>query len=127
MQPWSGLYSSSIMRVGALCTIAATGLLLCNTTAHAAPLGSAPLDFNRDVRPILSNNCFHCHGPDPTDRQADLRLDLRTSEGDIHGAEAVIDEKNAAESELVKRITSDDPDVRMPPADSGKMLTPEQV
>lgn len=85
------------------------------------------VDFNRDVRPILSNNCFHCHGPDPTDREADLRLDLRTATGDIHGAESVIDDKKLADSELLKRITSDDPDVRMPPPDSGKTLTAEQI
>jgi len=86
-----------------------------------------PLDFNRDVRPILSNNCFHCHGPDPKDRQADLRLDVWKSAGDIHGAETALDAKTPAESELLKRITSDDPDVHMPPPDSGKSLTPEQI
>ncbi len=74
-----------------------------------------------------SNNCFHCHGPDAAERQADLRLDVWENAGDLHGAEAVIDSKKPAESELIRRITSDDPDVRMPPADSGKSLTPEQI
>ena len=73
------------------------------------------------------NNCFHCHGPDAADRKADLRLDVWESAGNIHGAEAVIDGKKPAESELLKRITSDDPDEHMPPPDSGKMLTPEQI
>ena len=96
--------------------------------ADAWAAGSAaPVDFNRDVRPILSNNCFHCHGPDPSDRQADLRLDIREGSGDIHGAESVIDDTKLDDSELLKRITSDDPDVHMPPADSGKTLTAEQL
>lgn len=84
-------------------------------------------DFNRDVRPILASNCFRCHGRDAKDREADLRLDVRESSGDIRGAEAVIDADDLAESELVHRITSTDPDERMPPADSGKTLTPEQI
>src|SRR4051812_9996010 len=82
------------------------------TVAISAALGSGTspqaVDFNRDVRPILSNNCFHCHGPDPKDRQADLRLDVWKSVGKLHGAEAAIDSQNPAESELLTRITSDD-------------------
>jgi hypothetical protein len=99
------------------------------TAAVTAQVGGAaqPIDFNRDVRPILSNNCFHCHGFDPADREADLRLDVQEDAGDIRGAAAVIDAANPAESELLVRVTSDDPDVRMPPADSGKELTPEQI
>src|SRR5262249_1280550 len=58
---------------------------------------------------------------------ADLRLDVWENAGDLHGAQAVIDGKTPAESELIKRITSDDPDERMPPADSGKSLRPEQI
>jgi hypothetical protein len=85
------------------------------------------VNFARDVRPILANNCFHCHGPDAAERKADLRLDVWESAGDLHGAQTVIDSKNLAESELLKRITSDDPDEHMPPADSGKALRPEQV
>jgi hypothetical protein len=86
-----------------------------------------PLNFARDVRPILANNCFHCHGPDAAERKADLRLDVWDSVGKLHGAQAVIDSKKPAESELIRRITSDDPDEHMPPADSGKSLRPEQI
>lgn len=86
-----------------------------------------PLNFSRDVRPILANNCFQCHGPDAKERKADLRLDVRQNAGDLHGAEAVIDSKQPAQSELIHRITSDDPDEQMPPADSGKSLRPEQI
>jgi hypothetical protein len=107
------------------------GIALLANNLAAKPLRAAELatsvDFNRDVRPILSNNCFHCHGPDPKDRQADLRLDVWKSAGKIHGAEAVASNDHPADSELLKRITSDDPDVRMPPPDSGKSLRPEQI
>jgi hypothetical protein len=84
-------------------------------------------DFTRDIRPLLAENCFHCHGPDSAERQADLRLDQWRGSGDVRGAEAVIvpDDPNA--SELVVRITSDEADMRMPPADSGKSLTAEQI
>ena len=96
--------------------------------AEGGPKGSPlPLDFNRDVRPILSDKCFHCHGPDAKDRQGDLRLDLWESAGDVHGGQAVIDPAKAADCQLVKRITSEDAEERMPPPDSGKSLTPEQI
>jgi mono/diheme cytochrome c family protein len=85
------------------------------------------VDFTRDVRPILSENCFHCHGPDAAERQADLRLDVWKTEGDILGAEHVISPGKLDASEFVARITSDEPDMRMPPADSGKSLSPEQI
>lgn len=71
-----------------------------------------PVDFNQDVRPILSNNCFHCHGPDEEDRQAYMRLDVE--------GEADLDE-------VVARITSADPDLKMPPPDSHKKLTASQI
>ena len=65
------------------------------------------IDFNRDVRPILSDKCFFCHGPDENTQEADLRLDSRTAAED------------AIESgELLERILSDDPDLRMPPVES---------
>jgi hypothetical protein len=97
-------------------------------TRSSGGISAAPsLNFARDVRPILANNCFHCHGPDAAERKADLRLDVWDSVGKLHGAQAVIDSKTPAESELIRRITSDDPDEHMPPADSGKSLRPEQI
>jgi mono/diheme cytochrome c family protein len=86
-----------------------------------------PVDFMRDVRPILADKCFHCHGPDDASREADLRLDQWLGAGDVRGAKDVFDQDKPAESELINRIASDDPDTRMPPADSGKVLTSEQV
>jgi hypothetical protein len=86
------------------------------------------VDFTRDVRPILAANCFHCHGQDASHREADLRLDLFESSGEeLSGAEKVIVPGRPEESELVLRITSEDSDVRMPPADSGKNLKPEEI
>jgi len=81
-----------------------------------------PLDFNRDIRPILSENCFYCHGPDKNHREAGLRLDDR--EGAIKKkAIAAGDSKN---SSLIERIFSKDADTLMPPPDSRKKLSEEQ-
>ncbi len=86
--------------------------------------GSPPtaLDFNRDIRPILSENCFYCHGQDANKRQADLRLDLRDAAIE---AEAIIP-KDPASSELIKRINTSDPKEQMPPPRSNRHLSTEQ-
>src|SRR6056297_96811 len=76
------------------------------------------VQFNRDIRPLLSDRCFHCHGPDEDDRQAGLRLDQ--AEGPEGAHEFVIEPGAAEASELYNRITSDDPDLVMPPPDSHK-------
>jgi len=95
---------------------------LC-TAADSAPT----VDYTRDVRPILADNCFHCHGPDEAERQADLRLDAWEDAGDIRGAGAVVLPSKPEESELLARVTTEDADLHMPPADSGKTLSPEQI
>ena len=86
------------------------------------------VDFNRDIRPILSNTCYKCHGPDEAERQADLRLD--TQEGALaalpSGTHAVVPGKSA-ESGLYTRIAATNPDELMPPPSSGKTLTPVQI
>ena len=90
----------------------------------ATPARSAPVDFNRDVRPILSGQCFACHGPDDKTRKAKLRLDVRE---DAIKAGAVVPGK-PDESELLKRIVSHDAELRMPPAASKKPpLTDAQI
>ncbi len=78
----------------------------------------ADIDFNRDIRPILSANCFSCHGPDQESREGKLRLD--TAEGARKSLGPV------DESELIYRIETDDEDDSMPPEDSGHSLTGEQ-
>ena len=103
-----------------LCMIRATAcllLLFCPIVTFGDP---GNLDFNRDVRPILSENCFHCHGPDTATRQADLRLDLADS------AMTVVDKDDPESSELIRRVLSHDPDELMPPPESLKQITPEQ-
>jgi len=85
------------------------------------------IDFNRDIRPILSDNCFTCHGPDEQQRVNDLRLD-RSAEAlaDRDGHRAIVPGDIAA-SLLHQRISSSDPEQRMPPKDSGRQLTESQI
>ena len=85
-------------------------------------LGAAPISYNRDVRPILSQNCFFCHGFDKEEREADLRLD--TFEGAT--AEGAIVPGDPNKSELIARIFSKDADEQMPPSDSAYSLTKAQ-
>ncbi len=84
--------------------------------------GPAKVDFAREVLPILSDNCFACHGPDAKARKADLRLDTKD---DAHASGSIVPGKSA-ESELYRRITSADPDEVMPPAKATKQLTAQQ-
>jgi uncharacterized coiled-coil protein SlyX len=94
----------------------------------ASPAAEAPLDFNRDVRPILSDRCFACHGPDNEDRQAGLRLDLRDAAiGALDSGATAIVPGDPAKSEIIARITSTDPDVVMPPPRVNKPITPAEA
>lgn len=92
-------------------------LLFLVGAAHAAELS-----YNRDVRPILSDNCFYCHGPDPKHREGKLRLDIRE---EALKKEAFVP-GDAKASELVKRIFTSDEEDLMPPPESHKKLTAEQ-
>jgi hypothetical protein len=101
-------------------TIAAIGIVVATGPASIAEVTPG---FNRDIRPILADKCYACHGPDSGTRKADLRLD---TEAGSH--ESVIVPGDPDSSELVRRISSDDPDERMPPAAAKKPpLTKEQV
>lgn len=98
-------------------------LILIGCTARADDV-----KYNRDVRPILSNHCFTCHGPDSATREADLRLDS------FDAATAIPDSRKQAivpgspeDSELYRRITSTDREHRMPPVDGPKQLTKRQI
>src|SRR5581483_9537926 len=90
--------------------------------APALGRAAAKLEYNRDVRPILAENCFQCHGPDSASRKADLRLDKR--EAAIEAGAIV--PGDPANSEFVSRIFSSDADTLMPPAESHKELKPAQ-
>jgi len=89
---------------------------------------AAGVSFNRDIRPILSDRCFHCHGPSEKDREADLRLDRPDgAQGALRKDGGVIKPGDLKASEFWIRITSNDEDERMPPVDSHKEpLSPEQ-
>ena len=88
---------------------------------------SAAIDFNRDIRPILSENCFRCHGPDEKQLKAKLRLDLRGSAVGRREDGAAIVPGQSAKSLLIERITAEDEQSRMPPLKIGKRLTPQQI
>jgi hypothetical protein len=102
--------------------------LLCGKVASAddAPLPDV-IDFNRDVRPILSDNCFKCHGFDPKTRKGDRRLDTREGAlAEKDGVRAIVPGK-PGESDLSARIHSTEKDEQMPPPKSGKQITPRQI
>jgi hypothetical protein len=92
--------------------------------AQPAAKHDAALEYDRVIRPILSNNCYKCHGPDAAERQGELRLDLReTATVAAESGKIAIVPGRADQSELVRRIFSNEPDEQMPPPDSGKKLT----
>ncbi|MCO6458938.1 MAG: DUF1553 domain-containing protein [Pirellulaceae bacterium] len=94
----------------------------------ADPAAEPPVDFNREIRSILSNNCFTCHGPDDSERQAGLRLDQPAEAlAELDSGLRAIVPGQPDQSELLARVRHEDPDLRMPPADSGKKLTPAEI
>jgi hypothetical protein len=85
------------------------------------------VDFNRDIRPVLSRNCAACHGPDEKKREAGLRLDKRDSATALHEDHRAIAPGNPKQSELIRRVSSNDADERMPPPSTGKRLTSQEI
>lgn len=107
----------------------APGIILLTCFALINQIEAAPqkVNFNRDIRPILSRNCFFCHGPDAEHREADLRLDMEAGLKSTSGDSAIIHPGKPEQSQLFERIASKDTDLIMPPADSGKSLTAEEI
>ena len=101
----------------------AIGLAAILSSAVPAHGETTSPDFRFDVRPILSKNCFSCHGPDEAHREADLRLDQLEAAIEI----GAIIPGAPNESEMIRRITSDDPNERMPPAKTGRNLTDAEI
>src|SRR4051794_996831 len=97
--------------------------VLATTSARAGEADR--VDFGRDVLPILSDHCFRCHGPDAGGRKADLRLDRK--EQALRAEDPVIVPGHSDRSELIARITSDDPAEVMPPPKANRPLSPRQV
>ncbi|MBI4601572.1 MAG: PSD1 domain-containing protein [Planctomycetes bacterium] len=92
--------------------------------AGAAAARAAPVDFNREVRPILAEKCLKCHGPDSKERKAGLRLDARDGAlRPLKSGRTAIAPGKPAESELVRRVRSEDPSFRMPPPEAQKTLS----
>ncbi|MDP7205902.1 MAG: c-type cytochrome domain-containing protein, partial [Pirellulaceae bacterium] len=93
--------------------------IITAVTAGAAE----PVSFTRDVRPILSNNCYTCHGPDDAARITDIRLDTREGLFSLAGEITPVVPRQLKASELYRRITSSEDEVRMPPPGSHKTLS----
>src|SRR5439155_27122619 len=133
---WAGLLTwgcdgspSTMKQIAYFLQRGACTLLFCAALAATASAAvPEKVRFNQHIRPILSGNCFHCHGPDPKHREADLRLDQReTATADLGGYAAIVPGK-PEQSALLKRVTSADPDEQMPPPASKKPhLTEEQI
>lgn len=105
------------------CCFAVLGLIFTVENSFGAEI-----EFNRDIRPILSNHCFQCHGPDSNTRHAGLRLDLRESAlRETDSGTVAIVPGNPSASELLKRVSSTDPLEQMPPDDGPKRLNENQV
>ena len=97
-----------------------TGSLCAEQDRHAAPVDAAPVDFSREILPLLSEKCFVCHGPDGQDKDV-LRLDSFAAATQDLGGYRAIDPDAPEESEILTRISSDDDP--MPPEDAEKQLT----
>ena len=96
--------------------------------AHPAFAGSDDVNFSRDILPLLSNNCFSCHGPDEANRESGLRLDKPDSaKAKLESGHVAIIPGDSADSELFRRLISTDADIQMPPHDSGKSLNKSQI
>jgi len=101
--------------------------ILLGITGPLAAQESQTVRFNRDVRPILSEHCFQCHGPDSTARQADLRLDTRDGPTAPRDGEIAVVPGQPDASELIRRVSHSDIAERMPPEEAGRGLTSAEI
>ena len=117
--------ASRALRSG-LWMLVALSVVMPRGASAADPAPEAAIDFSRDVRPILSDHCFACHGPDANKREADMRLDTEAGlRGDGEHA-GVVTPFQLDASELYRRITAGE-DERMPPVEFHKPLSSEQI
>jgi len=103
------------------------GFIIIVCAAYHGLSTAAPVSYNRDVRPILSGNCFSCHGFDAKQRKGELRLDTPESALDQKREEVAIVPGNAAASAIIKRVTSTDPDEVMPPPEAVHRIDKPQI
>ncbi len=121
--PWSRCFAAPAIPLIVIATLWLAYLQASGAAAaEQSDAFAEPLDFNRDIRPILSENCLYCHGQDANKREGDLRLDARQEAID-HGA---IVPNHPETSELVHRLDSSDPDHVMPPPNSNRRLSDQQ-
>ena len=104
--------------------LCAAALGLANPSAQEKPAADAPVSFNREILPILANNCFACHGPDEKHRETKFHFD---TEDGAFLKKGVIVRGSAADSLMIEKITEPNPKDRMPPPDSGHALTERQI
>lgn len=107
--------------------LTASYIFLALVWSHRA-CAESEIDFNRDIRPILSDKCFACHGPDDASREANLRLDdSAAATSELDSGTVAIKPGSPSESELVRRITSTDESEQMPPHEFGKPLAETEI
>jgi hypothetical protein len=128
------MFGSTRQRRSGVCVVmaaivaAVAAMVSTADVALSAPPLPDRIDFNRDIRPILSNRCYGCHGPDATKREAGLQLDTheRAIVAADSGSIAIVPGK-PRESELIARVSATDPDVVMPPPRAGNPLSPREI
>lgn len=103
------------------------GSILGCTLGYAQDTAVSEVDFNRNIRPILSDNCYACHGPDANARKADLRLDLKEGALGKRDGKHIVLPSHPDQSLLISRITAAELSDRMPPVESGRSLSTEEV
>ncbi|MCE9552302.1 MAG: PSD1 and planctomycete cytochrome C domain-containing protein [Planctomycetes bacterium] len=104
-----------------------SGALACSLSWNSSAIAGDAISYTRDVRPILAAKCFACHGPDKGSRQGDLRLDTQAGATAKREGRPALQPGAPDKSELIHRITSHDPDERMPPPEANKVLTPTEI
>jgi mono/diheme cytochrome c family protein len=133
-EPYTG--EVQIMKARALLTLSllliAASIVVGTVTGAAASKAAsqalpARVDYSRDIRPVISVNCFACHGPDTAARQANLRLDVRAEAVKDRGGVRAITPGNPGASRIYARISAKEPAARMPPPGSGHTLTSHQI
>ncbi len=108
-------------------TIRRTFTTLIFIASTASPLPARDVDFGRDVQPLLSDACYHCHGPDEKARKAELRLDTKDGIFRTKDGITVVKPGSPSESDLADRVSSIDPDEQMPPPKANRKLKPEEI
>jgi Protein of unknown function (DUF1553)/Protein of unknown function (DUF1549)/Concanavalin A-like lectin/glucanases superfamily/Planctomycete cytochrome C len=127
-RPVEGVGLKRAFRLALLILLAGAGTLcLTRRSFRAADTATRKIDFDRDVRPVLADNCFACHGPDEKQRMANLRLDETEGLFADRGGYRIITAGDSAHSKLYLKISSTDPAFRMPPTFANRTLTAQQI